>query len=56
MKKNRLNRLEYLKKLPVRFGSGFIRMKPINSNRTEPVHIKKSTINRKMKLFNLVSY
>jgi hypothetical protein len=39
-KKNRLNRLEYLERIPVRFGFGFVRQKPINPNRTELVQKK----------------
>jgi len=38
----------------VRFGFGFVMLKPINPNRTEPVHIKrKGTINEKKMLYIL---
>jgi hypothetical protein len=41
-KKNRLNRLKYLEKYPVRFGSvsGFGVPEPANPNRTEPVQFR----------------
>lgn len=35
------NRLEYFKKHFVRFGFGFVMLKPINPNQTEPVQIKR---------------
>jgi hypothetical protein len=36
VKKNRLNQLKFWKNRPVRFGFGFISLKPKKSNRTEP--------------------
>jgi hypothetical protein len=41
-RKNRTekNQLEYFKKIPVQFGFGFVRQKPVNPNQTEPVQKK----------------
>ena len=36
MKKNRLNRLKFLKNRPVRFSFGFISLKPKKPNQTKP--------------------
>ena len=46
MKKNRLNRLEFWKNRPVRFGFGFISLKPKKSNRTK-LKPKKTEPNKK---------
>lgn len=54
MKKNQLNRLEYLEKFPIRFG--FIVLKLMNPNQTKLVQIKKKgSINNK-KLLYILSY
>ena len=43
VKKNRLNRLKFLKNRPVRFGSGFISLKP-NRNEPKPEKNKKNWV------------
>jgi hypothetical protein len=53
-KKKSIKPIRILEKFPVRFGFGFVLLKPVNSNRTEPVHVKrKDTINEKKMLYIL---